>query len=274
VTIEDPLVSRQHARIVVDDEQATVFDLGSRNGVKVNGVAVRQSVLLKDGDRIRIGTQELVFCRADVKPHASSAKTTGFLRHCAKCRLPYPQEVVQCPNCGSSEQMDEETLSGQFGAASQGSWSVQLLIEVLDKALSLGRVPDADRILRRATAQLEERIVRRESVDEKQLAALVLAAAKTSLEAGDSTWGVWCAQVYRRVTFLPNAEVVGRLGDLANRFPAELVEAIEQLAQHCRGAQRRLTPEETEALASLEQLRASLTETPGGARRSEKTALS
>ena len=39
VTIEDPLVSRQHARIVIDGDDATLQDLGSRNGVKLNGAS-------------------------------------------------------------------------------------------------------------------------------------------------------------------------------------------------------------------------------------------
>jgi hypothetical protein len=213
VTIEDPLVSRQHARIVIDGDDATLQDLGSRNGVKLNGGPIRGTAKLKDGDRLRVGTQELVFCRVE---HVASisAKTTGFLRHCAKCRLPYPQEVVACPNCGATEQMDEETLSGQFGAASQGSWSVQLLIEVLEKALSLSRVADAERILRRATAQVEERIVSREQVDPRQLATLAVAAVKVAQESADPTWGCWAAQVYRRVEFLPPADVIERLAQL------------------------------------------------------------
>ena len=39
VTIEDPLVSRHHARIVLEGDRAVVYDLNSRNGVKVNGAA-------------------------------------------------------------------------------------------------------------------------------------------------------------------------------------------------------------------------------------------
>ena len=96
VTIEDPLVSRHHARIVLEGDRAVVYDLNSRNGVKVNGAAVKDPVELKDGDRLRIGTQELVFCRVEAAPNAS-AKTTGFLRHCARCRMPYPQEAGACP---------------------------------------------------------------------------------------------------------------------------------------------------------------------------------
>jgi hypothetical protein len=256
VTIEDPLVSRQHARIVIDGDDATLQDLGSRNGVKVNGAAIRNPTKLKDGDRLRVGTQELVFCRVEQAANAS-AKTTGFLRHCAKCRLPYPQEVVACPNCGATEQLDEETLSGQFGA-SQGSWSVQLLTEVLEKALSLSRVADAERILRRATAQVEERIVQREEVDPRQLATLADAAARVSLESGDPTWGCWSAQVYRRVPHVPDGELIEHLAELVARHPVEIGEAVDGLAAHYAAQSRSLSAEETAAIARLEQLRASL----------------
>ena len=37
ITIEDPLVSRQHARITIANGVARVMDMGSRNGVRVNG---------------------------------------------------------------------------------------------------------------------------------------------------------------------------------------------------------------------------------------------
>lgn len=263
VTIEDPLVSRQHARIVLEDDVATVYDLGSRNGVKVNGAPIRQPTELTDGDRLRIGTQELVFCRVEVQQQSTSAKTTGFLRHCAKCRLPYPQEVGTCPNCGGTEQLDEETLSGQFGAASQGSWSLQLLIEVLEKAMNLSRWDDADRILRRATAQIEERILRQEPVEPKQLATVVIAAARVSLDAKDSMWGLWAAHVYRRIAVaVPNEEVAARLSELAAAFPTEMGEAVELLAAHCRTIRKPFSVEEAAGVASVERLRASLAE-PG-----------
>jgi hypothetical protein len=257
VTIEDPLVSRQHARILIEGDDATLHDLGSRNGVKLNGVAIRGTAKLKDGDRLRVGTQELVFCRIEASA-STVAKTTGFLRHCAKCRLPYPQEVVCCPNCGSSEQMDEETLSGQFGASGQGSWSVQLLVEVLEKALSLSRVADAERILRRATAQVEERILQGEAVDQKQLEPLALAAVRVSLESNDPTWGMWTAQVYRRVSVLPSVAVVDGLAQLAARY-VDMYEPVEQLALHWRAGARSVTAEEREALTGLEQLRVQIT---------------
>lgn len=97
VTIEDPLVSRRHARIVLTGDHAVLYDLESRNGVKVNGQPVKHSIELVDGDRLRIGTQELVFCRVADMPESPS-KTTGFLRHCARCRMPYPKRQVLAPH--------------------------------------------------------------------------------------------------------------------------------------------------------------------------------
>src|SRR5271166_1147640 len=171
LTIEDPLVSRQHASIVVDDDGGTVEDMGSRNGVRVNGLQVRGATPLRDGDRVRIGTQDFVFCRVDPLGKAHS-KTTGVLRLCAKCRLPYPRELVSCPNCEATEQTDEETLSGSFGSENQTAWSVQLLVEALERALTLGRLTDAERIVRRATAQVDELIAAGGAIDAKALSAL------------------------------------------------------------------------------------------------------
>lgn len=56
---DDPLVSRQHARILVAQEEVCIEDLGSRNGVVVNGEKISRNTALTPGDRIRIGGQVL-----------------------------------------------------------------------------------------------------------------------------------------------------------------------------------------------------------------------
>jgi DNA-binding winged helix-turn-helix (wHTH) protein len=56
--------SRRHARIVVDEQGAVLEDLGSKNGTHVNGTRVQAPVVLQPGDRIEIGRELLVFCRA------------------------------------------------------------------------------------------------------------------------------------------------------------------------------------------------------------------
>jgi pSer/pThr/pTyr-binding forkhead associated (FHA) protein len=59
VMIDDGLVSRMHARISVRDESVVVEDLHSTNGVYVNGTRITHSALLREGDRLLIGTTEI-----------------------------------------------------------------------------------------------------------------------------------------------------------------------------------------------------------------------
>jgi len=58
VALTDPQVSRHHAEIRRDERGYRVVDLGSMNGIQVNGVRVREH-LLTDGDVIVIGATSI-----------------------------------------------------------------------------------------------------------------------------------------------------------------------------------------------------------------------
>jgi Protein of unknown function (DUF3662)/FHA domain len=60
IVIDDPNVSRRHAEIRKTIEGWMVVDLGSTNGVKVNGRRVQEEVL-RPGDTITLGLVELGF---------------------------------------------------------------------------------------------------------------------------------------------------------------------------------------------------------------------
>jgi hypothetical protein len=60
VQISDPNASRRHAEIRRDGGTFSIVDLGSTNGTDVNGRRT-QRAKLSDGDRITIGTTDLVF---------------------------------------------------------------------------------------------------------------------------------------------------------------------------------------------------------------------
>jgi pSer/pThr/pTyr-binding forkhead associated (FHA) protein len=59
VLLQDGLVSRMHARISVQHDSVVVEDLHSTNGVYVNGLRVGHSTVLREGDRVLIGTTEI-----------------------------------------------------------------------------------------------------------------------------------------------------------------------------------------------------------------------
>jgi pSer/pThr/pTyr-binding forkhead associated (FHA) protein len=58
--IPDDSMSREHAVVQCDGETATLEDLQSTNGVKINGKRVRSGELAH-GDEIEIGQTHLVF---------------------------------------------------------------------------------------------------------------------------------------------------------------------------------------------------------------------
>jgi DNA-binding winged helix-turn-helix (wHTH) protein len=54
-------VSRYHARVLLSRGEATLEDLGSKNGTHVNGNRITSAVRLADGDQIRLGALSLFF---------------------------------------------------------------------------------------------------------------------------------------------------------------------------------------------------------------------
>ena len=67
IRVADEGVSRRHAEIRLEDGEYWVVDLGSMNGTSVNGNRVDR-VQLRDGDRIALGSTEVVFGRSLQSP--------------------------------------------------------------------------------------------------------------------------------------------------------------------------------------------------------------
>jgi hypothetical protein len=61
IVLDDTGVSRRHAAILPSGEGWAVDDLGSTNGVRINGQELRGTQQLHPGDRIELGSTEIVF---------------------------------------------------------------------------------------------------------------------------------------------------------------------------------------------------------------------
>ena len=59
LSLDDPLVSRNHATLTVTPEAVVLADLGSRNGVRVNSDRIEGRRALSHGDQISIGNQDM-----------------------------------------------------------------------------------------------------------------------------------------------------------------------------------------------------------------------
>lgn len=63
IVLEDATVSLQHAKIRLEGRQYVLYDLGSLNGTRVNGMRTQKTILY-DGDMLQFGDVTCVFKRA------------------------------------------------------------------------------------------------------------------------------------------------------------------------------------------------------------------
>jgi len=253
VTIEDPLVSREHARIRIAGERATIEDLGSRNGVQVGGATLQSVHVLRDGERVRIGTQEMVFCAGAPATVGTGlgGRTTGFMCHCSECGHPYPLELVECPACGSSDRNEEDTMAG--APSSSRDWGLDLVVDALRRAESLGRADDIERILSHARLGIEQRIANGLAVERPTLDAVADSAASFAATRGDATWGKWLLSVYASLGGVPPRAVGQRLISLPLSERSSLAPAARRVVESVssRGGPR---TEDRESFAGIEAL--------------------
>ena len=251
VTIEDPLVSREHARIRIVGERATIEDLGSRNGVQVGGTSLQSLHVLRDGERVRIGTQEMVFCEGAPPGANRGSRTTGFICHCSECGHPYPLELVECPACGSSDRNEEDTLGG--APSSAHDWGLELVVDALRRAESLGRHEDIERILSHARLGIEQRIGNGLPLERPMLDAVADVAASFAVTRRDAAWGKWLLSVYASLGSVPPRAVGQRLITLPLSERTSLAPAARRVVESVssRGG---LRSEDRESLAGIEAL--------------------
>lgn len=141
LVLDDALVSRRHAQIVITDATAVVEDFGSANGVFVNGRRVANSEMLRAGDQLQIGKQQFVV-RALVRP----SKPRTQERFTAET-LHGHRVSRELSNAPAPEPLLKSELKMPEVEATHRAEALELLGGVADKVLALGRGDEAERVL-------------------------------------------------------------------------------------------------------------------------------
>jgi predicted component of type VI protein secretion system len=171
LALDDPLVSRKHAALIVGTESVVIKDLGSRNGVVVNGTKIDTSRILLDGDKITIGSQEMMLVAGHRDMNYVVRRRTGSQTL---------SSVVPAQR--------HSLASDSAPDASKRVDSLPLLSSLADKALALGRPEDAERIL----AGLLAEILKQVQVDNRLGNEVVDQAAQYAVRlAAGTNKGAW-----------------------------------------------------------------------------------
>jgi predicted component of type VI protein secretion system len=187
LSVDDPLVSRRHARLLVTDEAVYVEDLGSRSGVLVDGVRIGGRHRLRDGSKVTVGAQEMVIVDAQRSPTGAP----GSMTHADSSAIrPPTRSLSQPPSAALSS--DGAVISSAEPSVDDPSRRVdalRLLGGVANKALADGRVDEAERILSTRLLRILE--VTRETPGEMPPEVVDQAARFAVRLAGATQKGSW-----------------------------------------------------------------------------------
>jgi hypothetical protein len=194
IRLDDAMVSRRHAKLEVGRNEVVLTDLGSRNGVTVNGQRVKGSFALKVGDTIGIGHEQFVVLAPGVAAPGKASTTSFELNLCPGCGHAIPTGVNPCPRCGRPVTgARPTTITDVKAISSQGA--IAVLNAVGDKALAMGHVEEAERILGGSLRDIQARIARGHRPDASQMEPAMQRALRLARETGKEQWFRWVFEV-------------------------------------------------------------------------------
>ncbi|MGB8222511.1 MAG: FHA domain-containing protein [Polyangiales bacterium] len=274
LALADGLVSRKHAVLHVRPDGVVAEDLGSRNGVAVNGVRINGPRPLTHMDRVYIGSQELVLIDA-AKLRDGAKETAGYIA-CESCGAISGAAKRRCGECGKRlTSTAGETLGGANSSVDSSShaWGAEdtrtaraldVIAGIASKAIAMGRFEEAERMLLPYLDALLERALTRRPLSESEKDdpdALFSGATTYALRLAealrDTKWIDWVFRIHTASERLMEAETIETLHNLVRsnkyskpRYLRAYLEVIQSRAATYGAAERFLV----RRLEGLEQV--------------------
>jgi predicted component of type VI protein secretion system len=195
LVIDDPLISRQHAKLSVGRQSVTIEDMGSVNGVLVNGNQLNRAQVLASGDRIVIGQQTFAL-------HAAKVESEGQARVGRMTLSQASREDLGLSLVQEDSERNEATRQGD---------ALEMLTGVVEKVLALGRGEEAERILGNYLRVLLQTARVQNRIDPVVAEKAVTYATRIAEATGKGGWVDYAFEVYTVLNQPLPAPVVERL---------------------------------------------------------------
>ncbi len=267
LSLDDPLVSRRHALLTVTKEGVTIEDLKSRNGVLLNGRRIDSVSPVHAGDKIVIGSQEMMLVEARSGPTAHV--TSGGLPKMTLSKLEAAMAVPVPP--------DEQSSVSFSGVSIPASASLtdfdpepsmlrrvdgfRVLGGVAEKALGMGRSEEAERLLASALADVIEACRSGRRIPASLAEHAGRFSAKLATATGKGAWADYVIELYSAQKRPAPAPVIDELYNAFRKVTSvdtqKLKEYIEMLREQLPkfGPSDRFLFQRIEGLGRLAALR-------------------
>jgi len=251
LVLDDALVSRRHAVVNVTKEAVSINDLGSANGVFVNGERVTGTRVLRPGDRILIGKQELIFratLRSEQVPESTAQRFNAETLHgldVSALRSATPKAGAPIGAGALHEESSEATHQGD---------ALELLGGVADKVLALGRGEEAERILSNYLQNMRDSARTGDLPDARNAERAAHYAVKLAHGTGKARWVDYTFDLYRILQRPLPAATVDQLYSVLRNVAGVSLPGLREYVAVLRAAQPRLGPAERFLVQRIEGL--------------------
>jgi hypothetical protein len=261
LVLDDALVSRRHAQIIVAADNVSVRDLSSANGVFVNGERVNGERALRPGDRILIGKQELLLratlrssLLADSSTHRFTAETLhgvdgSAVRQALGGVAPNASPAAPGPTPATGIQVDDES-----GEATHQGDALELLGGVADKVLALGRGEEAERILTNYLHNMRDAAKSGDPPDARHAERAAHYAVRLAQGTGKAHWIDYAFDLYRVLQRPLPGPTVDQLYTVLRNVSGVSLPGLREYVAVLRAAQMRLGPAERFLVQRIEGL--------------------
>jgi hypothetical protein len=243
LALDDPMASRKHAALRVYAGSAVIEDLGSRNGVFLNGVRIDKSEQLHDGDLIRIGSQDLSFYENEESHPRSSERATRATRR--------EMQIAEMREPDDASEQTFVATSSMAPLAARSTSGLAIIGGVADKALALGRADEAERILQRSLGDILSRAAQGE-VDAEVAERAAAYAVRLAAATGRGSWVDYAFQLYTALGALLPARIVDELYAAVRKVKATDKSVLRAYTARLRSAAPAYGPAERFVLQRIE----------------------
>ena len=256
LSLDDPLVSRRHAMLVVAQDAVTVEDLDSRNGVIVNGTRITGRTVVQPGDKILIGSQELLLLRGRDNAMRETANMPSRLTM-PKLAAVDAQSLGEAPEPAPTPAPPKEDRTAEAEGDSttvRRITAFKLLGGVAEKALAMGRADEAERLLAGPLGDVVEAIRGGKPVSAWLVDVAARLAAKLATATTKGAWADYVIEIYQAQGRPCAAPVVDELNSAFRKVNAIDVSRLRAYLAELREKQATFGPAERFLIQRIEGL--------------------
>jgi hypothetical protein len=226
VCVPHPSVSREHLRIRVGEASVAIEDAGSRNGTWVARSRLRGATTVHDPVEVRVGDVELLLTPVE---HASAPSQPKLMLRCAECGATL--EGGTCAACARGRSArPRPAVSTHIETPAilieRQRWFVDLHVDLVQRALTMGHLDEAERTLRRIADDPEVLA----GASPARWETLLRGALTLAIARDDGRWLRW---VFERLaaSTIPSEPVVRAIELLPPSLLASVLPAFERLLE-------------------------------------------